>query len=131
MMQPSQFASRLTLFAILSSIETDLRACLREHVLQHPLAQDPYPAALRKKLTERHQQYHGPEPGDIPDDLLLEYADFPDAFELLLRHKTTLSVDLLSELDTHSQQLSKLTPVRNRVMHSRPLEPDDFSVTYD
>lgn len=130
-MQQKQFASRLTLYAILSSIETDLRAYLRDYVLHSPLAADPYPPELRQKLIDRHEKYQGPEQDHLPDDFLLEYMDFSDSYELLIHHKAILSADVASELARFLPRLSKLSAVRNRVMHSRPLEPDDFSLTYD
>jgi LuxR family glucitol operon transcriptional activator len=130
-MQRNQFASRLTLYAILSSVETDLRAYVRDYVLHNPLAADPFPPDLRKKLIDRHEQYQGPEQEQLPDDLLLEYTDFSDSHELLMRHKAVLPADVASELDNRCFQLGQLPPIRNRVMHSRPLEPDDFSLTYD
>ncbi len=130
-MQQNHFASRLTLYAILSSAETDLRAYLRDYVLHNPLALDPFPPNLRAKLIERHDQFQGPEPDAVPDDVLLEYTDFADSYELLLRHKAVLPADVASELTGRCSGLGELAPVRNRVMHSRPLESDDFSQTYD
>jgi LuxR family glucitol operon transcriptional activator len=57
---------------------------------------------------------------------LLEYLDFSESIEVLWSHRSHLDGTLQKAVRSIIQNLSEIAPVRNRVMHSRPLEFDDF-----
>ena len=47
------------------------------------------------------------------------------AYDLLNRHRTKLPGELADELRVGATRMDELVPVRNRVMHGRPLRVDD------
>ncbi|MCW6530736.1 cold shock domain-containing protein [Sphingomonas sp. MMSM20] len=69
--------------------------------------------------------------GLIEDVDVYDYLDFPDSVQTLRRHKVELDQDLARFIQKNGADLDRLTPIRNRVMHGRPLQFTDFSVVDD
>jgi LuxR family transcriptional regulator, glucitol operon activator len=119
-------AVRNTCFAVLSSVETDLREILADIALKEN-ASPILPPDVQKNAAQRFEQDVKHRPGIIPDDLdLLEYTDFADLSKML--HVRAQAVSELAGKDILpiAEQIETLTPARNRVCHSRPLEDDDL-----
>ena len=62
---------------------------------------------------------------------MIDYLDFADSYQMLLGNKTILDPKVLGSLTSIAPSLERLTAVRNRVAHSRPMEIDDLAVTYE
>ncbi|MBD3674426.1 MAG: tetratricopeptide repeat protein [Planctomycetaceae bacterium] len=62
---------------------------------------------------------------------LLEYVDFADAYQLVSANKEYFPPDIHEHIKSKTNKLAKATSVRNRVMHSRPLEYEDLPLVYD
>lgn len=125
-------ATRLTCFALLSAVEADLRSMVR-YVSDKGGVASFLPEDVRKNSLRRWTEDHkasgeASQPGDSE---LLDYTDFADLGKLL--HVLTdqfveVRGDTVREI---AETLIALAPARNRVCHSRPLEPDDFAALYD
>lgn len=119
MSQTKQTPARMACFALISSLEQDLRDYIRHFPSDG--SQPLIPADAREKALRR-----------AGDDLsqnskadleLLDYCDFGD-ISVILRALDTRGANLgLSEI---ASRVEGRTPSRNRVCHSRPLEPDDL-----
>jgi LuxR family transcriptional regulator, glucitol operon activator len=122
-------ATRLTCFALLSALEEDLRAEIELHVplddINGILGQE------RAALVEgRRARDHGDRPARSVASLL-PYVDFSDSFEILNRHRSLLPVPLADQLASVAERLQRVTAVRNRVAHTRPMEIDDLPNVLD
>ena len=69
--------------------------------------------------------------GAPPDVDLLDFTDFADISKVLSSFRGVPGVLSDAAIADMATQLELLSPVRNRVCHSRPLEPDDFAKLYD
>lgn len=122
--------SRLTLYALLSAMERDLRDALWQHVgsvgEEHVLPASVL-ADAREKLLRQNADYDG-EPS-IRE--LLDFTDFQDPVNALGAHADKLPHVISVHLRRFSKQLQRMAAIRNRVMHSRPLLADDLSETRD
>lgn len=126
----SSSATRLTCFALLSSMEEDLRAvilgaCEESENAQDIFKADRYEKALTRLTRDVGKQAAGTISGLTP------YLDFADAYEVLTGLKMRLAEDLQDSLRTFAPSIGKLTQVRNRVAHTRPMEIDDLAVVHD
>lgn len=123
--------SRLTLFALMSAIESDLR----EVIVKFLSAERKSSQLLGVELFEQVKQRADKDMRDISEDssieLCLAYVDFSDSYKLLNSHKNLLPNDHKVYLQKITPFLEKLAPIRNRVMHSRPLQHEDLSITLD
>ncbi len=124
-------ASRLTLYAVLASIEEDLRDLIQVYLDSEEKPE----ALLDKELLEKCQRrlardQSGPiNPDKIMD--LLVYADFADLIKLLNTHKSRLPASIIGQLGWLNERIDKLVPIRNRVAHLRPLDYDDLAIALD
>lgn len=120
--------TRLTLFALLSAIETDLRRVIVDNIID--INEQAFAPEIRDKCTARLQKDQpGLRESTVRD--FVEYLDFKEAIETILRNKDSLLPHIYQFLKSNEQNIGLLTPIRNRVAHSRPLESEDFSIVYD
>ena len=119
-------AVRNACFAVLSSVETDLRETLADIALkENPAAI--LPPDVQKTALQRFEHDEKHRPGVIPDDLdLLEYTDFADLSKMLRIRAEAVSELAGKDASPIAEQIEALTTARNRVCHSRPLEDDDL-----
>lgn len=105
---------RNILFEFISSIELDMRYYLEQNNVDFNI--------FSEKIDERIKKYDGSSL-----DSRIDFLDFSDYVELLnncFKETTSNSKnyrDLINEL-------KKIIPIRNRVMHSRPLLADDENI---
>jgi tetratricopeptide (TPR) repeat protein len=59
---------------------------------------------------------------------LIDYLDFQDSFTTLNRNSAMLPVELRMPVRDATPSLDQFVAVRNRVMHGRPLHPDDLDL---
>jgi len=123
-------ATRLTLYAILSSIENDLRniitAELESHVDVETVIGDVWPGAKDRFIKEVGVFGRKPSLKEI-----LYYVDFGDLYMILNRHKTEISLSAQNYIKANTKKFEDLVPIRNRVAHSRPLLFEDFPKVWD
>ncbi|SHK71716.1 NB-ARC domain-containing protein [Epilithonimonas mollis] len=123
---------RLTLAALIYGIEIDLKSIIIKKIV-------PYNSDLTffqnsdlvQKVNERFLKEN---PGvDILLNLedAIDYIDFSDTFTILNKNKAFLTKDESDYLKKIFSNLSDLTPIRNRVMHTRPLLGGDFTSLYN
>lgn len=123
--------ARLSLYALISAIEEDLRDTLSTFLPSEGNEIESLGATLYGKLAERYQNESPQEASESTLSELLQYADYGDAIQLAFRHKAALPEQLRQQLDAFAEDLNELVRTRNRVMHSRPLEFDDLANTTD
>lgn len=112
---------RARLFVLFDALEQDLRAVLRQHVV--PYQPTEHLLGARSEVVIQRAAADGlsaPEGGQLVD-----YLDFADSFALINRHKTMVPEGTAQLVKSQTPRLESLVPVRNRVMHIRPLHPDD------
>jgi hypothetical protein len=117
---------RLTLYSLISAIETDFRQIIRTQILPNKPYDVLFPPEFLDRLKDRALR-DGSE--DVPD--LLNYIDYADTLNTLNASRQLLDPSVQKFLKTLNSQLEKLTAIRNRVMHSRPLQYTDHSSTID
>lgn len=124
-------ASRMTLYAVLSAIEDDLREIIQDHLAAHMsptalLGPDLFEKAHRRLLKEQGVEYAAPTVVEI-----LPYVDYADSFELLNRHSKMLPDNIAKYIKSVTPRLELATPIRNRVSHGRPLNFDDLATVLE
>lgn len=104
---------------MVDSFESDMKQILLRYVLDH-LEENEALGASYERADARRQS-------DTGDEVLAitEYLDMREAYDILNRHRLSLPADLADEIRAATVQLDRLVPIRNRVMHGRPLQPGD------
>lgn len=119
-------ATRLTCFALISSIELDSRASVQQLQAVHGAT---LPPGVVEKAEARLAHDRGTAAQGQP--AIVDYLDFADTHEFLLSHKSMLAGDLRDSLAGVSGLIGLFTQTRNRVAHTRPLEIQDLPRTVD
>ncbi|AMV29820.1 Putative HTH-type transcriptional regulator [Gemmata sp. SH-PL17] len=108
-----------------------MRSLLRDFAIFDAMPNDPFNPEQRRKLEERYTQSQPESSSTPPNSILLDYTDFFESYELMIKYRSLLPQGAGEELQVARQPMEHLVGIRNRVMHSRPLEPDDFATVYD
>lgn len=119
-------ATRLTCFALLSAIETDLREITLAADSANEVHLPPQVESAARARARRDQVSDS-----APLAILIEYIDFADAYQILKRRASDLNPRLSEALSALQSGLERLTSVRNRVAHSRPMEVGDLAIVRD
>lgn len=124
--------TRLTLAALIYGIEIDLKNLIKQKIT--PFHGDLgffNNEELKSRVIDRFER-DNPDSLYLEDlDAVVEFLDFQDTFVILNKNYTFLSSEAAIYLKAITTKLADITPIRNRVMHTRPLLGGDFSFTYD
>ena len=121
-MNMSTDLTRLTLYAILSSIEEDLAQAIINFVVPNRSDEQLFKGELLKKLVQRKEKDEK-ENGD--SDQLLYYTDLGDKTQILLREINYIPEGWRKKTKEVFKKIDSLVSIRNRVMHQRPLLMND------
>lgn len=120
-------ANRLTLYALISAIEMDLRIFILQNINETNLNLF-IDEELDKKITNRAKNNL-----ELDEDIetKVEYLDFGDCISIMNKFTKILPSVFGDEIKVISDDLLHITPIRNRVMHSRPIEFTDLTNVID
>ena len=123
-------ASRLTLFALLSAMEEDLRTLIETELGPQLTPETLCDKALWETIVRRCST-NEVDPSDAALPELLIYADFGDLIKLLNAHRERLPKQVAAYVRESTDKFNQLVPIRNRVAHTRPLNFDDLATVID
>nr|WSZ96743.1 NB-ARC domain-containing protein [Streptomyces sp. NBC_00857] len=126
----SSTATRLTSFALLAAIEEDLRNAILTSTDEGDNPLELFHSARYEKTQQRRARE---VPGSSTPTIsaLVPHLDFADSYEVLSGIKNRLPDSLQQSLGLFAPHLAKVTQIRNRVAHTRPMEIDDLATVYD
>lgn len=125
-------ATRLTLYALISAMECDLRYLIRVELKDQMSLEDLLGKDLLKRAIDRLEKVDGK---DISKKYTLEnllyYIDLGDLFQIINHFSSYFPQDFYALFRSLASKLDSVLQVRNRVAHSRPLQVNDFSIVLD
>ena len=116
-----RFLGRYRLAALIQAIEGDLRTFIRDYLAPYSDAD----ALFGDLSRELHGRAIADRFLDPSASSLVEYLDFGDSFALLNHKRQMLPDDLADTVRSLTLGFQTATPIRNRIMHGRPLRDDD------
>ncbi|MEV0810040.1 cold shock domain-containing protein [Micromonospora sp. NPDC050200] len=118
----TQMLDRNRLYALIGALEDDLRDLVRAHLLgvtdERQLLGPAYDKAVERYLDDAGAASAGSD--------ILDYLDLGDEIAILNRSSQALPAGVRESLAASARRLEDLIGIRNRVMHRRPLLPDDY-----
>lgn len=116
---------RVALYILFDAIERDLissirQACISSELILTPEEKESAASALQKRG------------GFIPEDnfILLQGLHIGEKYAVLLRHKKNLDAAALDYFTSKRASFDRAIPIRNAVMHGRPLTTDQYAVGF-
>ena len=108
------------LYARIRAIESDLRNFVKQNLQESFLENE----SITSKAKERYWKEKKVSPNEKLE--LVDYWDFGDLHQVLSAKKDELREDIKKEFINNREKLELILSTRNRVMHHRPLEADDY-----
>ena len=124
MVESSIRMSRARLYVLIDGFEQDMRHVVEQYLLDH---RDDSEVLNDTELTDAKKR-QGVDPNG-EDVSIVHYLDIQTCFDVMLRNKAELPLELANELTLNAAVFSRLVPIRHRVMHGRPLGTEDPSTT--
>jgi LuxR family glucitol operon transcriptional activator len=121
--------TRLTLYAVLSAIEDDLRQVILDYLNDHLKIEEVLDVAAIARVSERAQKDGAWKLSKLED--VIYYLDLGDLCPCINRNKPFFPPDFAKFVQLSTSTISDLVPVRNRVAHGRPLLASDFAQVMD
>jgi len=122
-------ATRLTCFAIITSIEEDIRSLIIQHIKTEILVDNNMKERIVNRMSKDLNSQVGLNDFDAID--MLPYSDMGDLVQILNRKKSEIPDIEKEVIASVAKILTLIIPARNRVCHTRPLEVMDFSMIFD
>lgn len=123
---------RLTLAALIYGIEIDLKSIIKKHITPfHENIAFIQNIEAEKSVKDRFEKEN---PGvDLSKniDLAIEFLDFQEIIVVLNKNAEFLPATINEYLKSKYNQIVDITPIRNRVMHTRPLLGGDFATVFE
>ena len=103
-----------------------MRALIKNHIypnrdINKLLTSDEY-----EKVIQRRKRDNDITDDEISEIELFDYLDFFDAFQIINRFSSDLTKSQAKFFRRNAGNFEKLAQIRNRVMHTRPLDFDDY-----
>src|SRR5262245_27489854 len=117
---------QLQLFALLTALEHDLREIIREYFVNGIELRYLIEIHVLEKCIDRFNKDRGISEGSIEPLHIINYLDIGEAIHCVNKNISKLPASLQQHFKQFQQQLQGVVPTRNRVMHGRPLEFDDY-----
>ena len=117
--------TRMTVYALISSIEEELRHIIKSHISDKSL----FSQELNNRCNNRIEKDIGAVFGDITTDEIIDYFDLGDTFQVINSNQDQFPINICKSIKKLTKDFETLIPIRNRVMHIRPLNFDDLSKT--
>lgn len=122
---------RLTIAAFIYAIEIDLRKVIAKNII--PNFQDLSFLREEEIILSVKNRFIKEFPGTDPEKNLndaIDFIDFKDSYTTVLKNKEFFPDEVFKYIKSISAQLDLIIPIRNRVMHARPLDMGDFSTIW-
>lgn len=114
--------TRMSVYALISSVEEDLRSLIKTHITRT--------SCISHELFERAKNRLEKDIGTIFGDLevidIVDYFDIGDSFQVINSNTEYFPEHTAKLIKKLTKKLEDLIPIRNRVMHVRPLSFDDY-----
>ena len=123
--------SRMTAYALLSALEEDLRSIIKMFVGLELYQNDRFDQVLITRAKSRLEKDISSSYDENTLDNLVDYFDLGDTYQFINSLPGSFPRPLAQSIKDHTKQFEKIIPVRNRVMHIRPLNFDDLPLVVD
>ena len=119
--------SRMTMFALISSLEEDLRSIIKLNMNSVVKSEYEIEDQLFEKSKERFIKENGTKEKLFLSDFV-DYFDFGDTYKFINSNKKFFPTQISELVKNNTPQIQNIASIRNRVMHIRPLNMEDFPV---
>jgi LuxR family transcriptional regulator, glucitol operon activator len=119
--------ARMTLYALISSIEEDLRTVIRDHLKDASIQSKFLSTTSVQQWTQRYDKDNDRAFEATTIANLIDYFDIADTYQIINSIPDSFPLHISDYIKKNTKVFEKIVPIRNRVMHIRPLAFEDTS----
>jgi tetratricopeptide (TPR) repeat protein len=121
----------MTIYALVSALEEDLRDYIKQNFGMRGHEESIFDQNLMNRAKSRLERDIGIKFEDNESEDLIDYFDLGDTFQFINSNSSISPGALPIQVKKQTKNFEKLVPIRNRVMHIRPLDFDDLPFAAD
>lgn len=114
----------MTIYALISALEEDLRSLIKTHIKDERIIEE----ELLTRSKNRIEKDIGGLFSNIELDDIIDYFDLGDTFQTINTSKDCFPEQISKLIKAETKNLETIVSIRNRVMHTRPLNFDDLPI---
>ena len=122
---------RITAYAYISQLEIALKKNILDHLSETLIDNLDLPKTAKESSIQRLKT----DMGFTVDDLMLRdiinYFDYGDLLQIIYKNRSNINHNFIQVINDHHSSLEKVIPIRNAVMHSRPISFSDYHYIFD
>ncbi|WKV51505.1 tetratricopeptide repeat protein [Dickeya fangzhongdai] len=118
--------TRMTVYALLCALEEDLRSIVITYILNPENIEKKLPVELLEKAKRRLEKDIGTVINGVDPIDLVEYFDLGDTYQVINSNGRDIPEHIYKFIKSITKDLDALVLIRNRVMHIRPLDVEDY-----
>lgn len=118
--------TRMSVYALLCALEEDLRLIVKNYILDLEGSESKLPIDLLEKAKRRLDKDFGTVTDDMDVSDLIEYFDLGDTYQVINSNGSSIPEHIFKFIKSITKDLDALVLIRNRVMHIRPLDVEDY-----
>lgn len=118
--------TRMSVYALLCALEEDLRMIVKNYILDLEGSESKLSIDLLEKAKRRLDKDFGTVTDDMDVSDLIEYFDLGDTYQVINSNGSSIPEHIFKFIKSITKDLDALVLIRNRVMHIRPLDVEDY-----
>jgi LuxR family glucitol operon transcriptional activator len=116
----------MSVYALLCALEEDLRMIVKNYILDLEGSESKLSIDLLEKAKRRLDKDFGTVTDDMDVSDLIEYFDLGDTYQVINSNGGSIPEHIFKFIKSITKDLDALVLIRNRVMHIRPLDVEDY-----
>ncbi|MBS7826029.1 hypothetical protein J7624_02540 [Wohlfahrtiimonas chitiniclastica] len=122
---------RITAYAYISMLETCLKNILLAYLATKNINDLSLPQQAKDKAIDRLYFELGFSIDELFITDIIDYFDFGDLLQIINMNKSIINKETMTVITKHYSELERIIPIRNAVMHSRPINFSDYHYIFD
>ncbi|WP_019458470.1 tetratricopeptide repeat protein [Acinetobacter sp. GG2] len=122
---------RITAYAYISQLEISLKNNILDHISEEIIDNLNLPIEAKDRAIQRLKTDIGFSVGDLMFRDIVDYFDYGDLLQIIQKNKSRINQNIINIINENYSYLEKVIPIRNAVMHSRPISFSDYHYIFD
>lgn len=122
---------RITAYAYISQLEIALKSNILDHISDFNVDDLKLPKEARESAIQRLRKDIGFSADNLIMRDIIDYFDYGDLLQIIQKNKTNINQSFIDVINENYSCLEKVIPIRNSVMHSRPISFSEYHYIFD
>lgn len=122
---------RITAYAYISQLEISLKDNILDYISEINIDELKLPSEAKESAIQRLKKDIGFSIENLILRDIIDYFDYGDLLQIIQKNKTLINQSFIDVINQNYLNLEKVIPIRNAVMHSRPISFSNYHYIFD